>query len=130
MLDKFATKVYFRLVQEKVTGLKDNVEFIESLEQLFVDLDQMSIIVEEELEIKDPLSTTSRALQLQQKCVKQNKTIRYKISQLKNMANLDKLSGHMQSNLMRNLGSGISDIGLMKRYARTDGAKRSSSDDA
>ena len=33
------------------------------------------------------------------------------------------MTGHMKSNLLRNFGSGKGDMGLMRRYIRTDQGK-------
>ena len=74
VLEKFATKIYLRLVQEKVAGLYDNVKYIEALEQLFIDLDNMAKVVEMEHEANHPeMLTTSRALQIKQRYTKQGK---------------------------------------------------------
>ena len=124
VLEQFATKIYMRLVQEKIAGLYENAEYIEALEQLFYDLDNMSKVIEKEHEESvSEMSTTSRALQIKQKFGKQTKTIRQKIAELKNLANIDHLSGQMKSNLMRGLGAGKGDLGLARRYARTDQGK-------
>merc|ERR1719400_69342 len=121
VLEKFATKIYLRLVQEKVAGLYDNVKYIEALEQLFIDLDNMAKVVEMEHEAShSEMSTTSRALQIKQRYTKQEKSLRQKIAELKNLGNMEAMTGHMKSNLLRNLGSGKGDMGLMRRFYRTD----------
>ena len=124
VLEKFATKIYLRLAQERVAGLYDNVKYIEALENLFVDLDNMTKVVEMEYEAShSEMSTTSRALQIKQKFGKQQKTLRQKIAELKNLSNIEAMTGHMKTNLLRNLGSGRGDMGLMRRYMRTDQGK-------
>ena len=124
VLEKFATKIYLRLAQERIAGLYDNVKFIEALENLFFDLDKMTKVVEMEYdENQSEMSTTSRALQIKAKFGKQQKTLRQKIAELKNLSNIEAMTGHMKSNMLRNLGSGRGDMGLMKRYMRTDQGK-------
>ena len=124
VLEQFATKVYLRLVQEKVAGLYDNTKFIEALQTLFDDLDDMTKRIEEAHSAQtSDMTTTSRAKQIQRKFVKQKVTIRQKIAELKNMGNMERMTGHMQSDLMRNLGSTKSDVGLMRRFAKTDHGK-------
>merc|ERR1719400_2938346 len=125
LLEQFATKIYLRLAQEKVAELGiDNVKYIEALEQLFDDLENMSRVVEMvHKENHSEMSTTSRALQIRQKFGKQQKTLRQKISELKNLRNMDTMTGHMKSNLLRNLGTGKGDMGLMRRFYRTDQGK-------
>ena len=124
VLEKYATKIYLRLAQERVAGLYDNVNYIEALENLFFDLDKMTKAVEMEVEEShSEMSTTSRALQIKQKFGKQQKTLRQKIAELKNLTNIEAMTSHMKTNLLRNLGSGRGDMGLMRRYMRTDQGK-------
>ena len=125
VLEQFATKIYLRLIQEKVAGLYEtNVKFVDALENLFFDLDNMSSAAEEAMEAShSEMSTTSRALQIKAKFTKQQKTIRQKIAELRTLGNLEKMSGHMKSDLLRNLGPSKGDMGLMKRFYRTDQGK-------
>ena len=101
-----------------------DVKYIEALEQLFIDLDNMAKVVEMEHEAShSEMSTTSRALQIKQRYTKQEKSLRQKIAELKNLGNMEAMTGHMKSNLLRNLGSGKGDMGLMRRFYRTDQGK-------
>ena len=124
VLEKFATQNYSRLMQEKIAGLYDNAKYIEALEGLFVDLDKMTTTVTTELEASSTdMSTTRRALELKKKMAKQQKTVRTRIAELRNLTNFETMSGHMKSDLLRNLGSGKGDIKLMKRFGRTEQGK-------
>ena len=124
VLEKFATKNYSRLMQEKIAGLCDNAKYNEALEVLFVDLDKMTTAVTTEMKASSTdMSTSSRALELKKKMAKQQKTVRTRIAELRNLTNIETMSGHMKSDLLRNLGNGKGDVKLLKRFARTDQGK-------
>ena len=66
------------------------------------------------------LSTSSRALEIKKKMAKQQKTVRTRIAELRNMNNIDLMSGHMKSELLRSLGTGKGDMRLLKRFVKTE----------
>ena len=124
VLEQFASRNYSRLMQEKIAGLYDNSSYIAALEELFADLDKMTTAVNITMtSTSTDLSTSRRALEIKKKLAKQEKTIRLRISELRNLDNIDSLSGHVKSDLLRNLGSGRGDMRLIKRFARTDNGK-------
>ena len=124
VLEKFASKNYSRLMQEKIAGLYDNANYVEALEELFVDLDKMTTAVSTEMTSGTAdLSTSSRALEVKKKMAKQQKTVRARIAELHNMNNIDSMSGHMKSELLRSLGNGRGDMKLLKRFVKTENGK-------
>ena len=124
VLEKFASKNYSRLMQEKIAGLYDNANYISALEELFEDLEKMTTEVNKEMAANTTdLSTSSRALEIKRKMAKQQKTIRTRIAELHNMNVIESMSGHMKSELLRSLGSGRGDMKLLKRFVKTENGK-------
>ena len=117
LLDNYASKTYFRLVQEKIADIYENTAHIDALIKIYKEMDNLANTVKRNL-IKNK-TTASRARNILKRFTKRQKTIRQKIAELRNRTDINKITGNQQSDLLRQLDSNSKkDTSLIKRYLK------------